>query len=155
MTQKGNRDASENKLNTDSDNIIDMYEIVASSDVTLQSSFSFLPNTGIIALYKTFILALGIFFRNAVTGYAHRLVLMQVANPDPIAELLRYIYMARSSASNGFMGSLLLEQQLLFELVDLLRSPERVLMLSGRRINDYDSNGRFQSYLKALSEHPF
>ncbi|KEG10142.1 hypothetical protein DQ04_04121000 [Trypanosoma grayi] len=137
------------------DNTTGLYEVVASSDVTLDTSFSFLPNTGIIALYTTFILALGTFLRNAVTGYAHRVVLMQVSNPDPVAELLRYIYMARSSASNGYMESLLLEQQLFFELVDLLRSPERVLTLSGRRVEDYDSSGKFQQHLKKLSDHPF
>ncbi|RNF27020.1 uncharacterized protein Tco025E_00704 [Trypanosoma conorhini] len=140
---------------TNESNMTNLFEVVASSDVALDSSLVFLPNTGIIALYTTFILALGTFLRNAVTGYAHRVVLMQVANPDPIAELLRYIYMTRSLASNGYVDSLLLEQQLFFELVDMLRSPERVLSLSGRRVNDYDACGRFQNQLKKSSESPF
>ncbi|KAF5219876.1 hypothetical protein ECC02_007103 [Trypanosoma cruzi] len=140
---------------TNAGNITGIFEIVASSYVALNLSLVFLPNMGIIALYTTFILAIGTFLRNTVMDRAHRVVLMQVANPDPIAELLRYIYMARSSAINGYVDGLLLEQQLFFELVDMLRSPERVLALSGRRVDDYDSCGRFCKYLKKSSYHPF
>ncbi|CUG53401.1 transmembrane protein, putative [Bodo saltans] len=125
--------------------------VVASDSVA--SSNQFLSNFGIIALYTTFILALGSVLRGAVTGSSHRVVMSEMYDPSPVAELLQFIYMARSAAARSSSSTsarppsagdesndddddegdanLALEEELYAELLDLLRSPERVLLLTG------------------------
>jgi piezo-type mechanosensitive ion channel component 1/2 len=129
--------------------------VVASTDVaTVQSSLSLIPNVGIIALYTSFILVVSTYIRNFFAGDAHRVVLLQLANPEPVAELLRFIYLARSSASNGQLEDLWLEQLLFLELLDLLRSPEKLLALGGRRADDY-ARGKYRHDLSAMTKRPF
>ncbi|KAG5493906.1 hypothetical protein JKF63_01738 [Porcisia hertigi] len=129
--------------------------VVASNDVaTVHSSFSLIPSVGIIALYTSFVLVMSSCIRNYFSGDAHRVVLLQLANPEPVAELLRYLYLARSSANNGQTGDLVLEQLLFLELLDLLRSPERLLRLGGRRVDDYVDSTYRQALFDA-ARHPF
>lgn len=113
--------------------------LMAVSDPVPQDS-NFLPNVGIIALYTTFILTLWSILRRSVTGYAHRIVMQQMARPHAVAELVRYIYLVRSCGSHD---DLELEELLYFELLDLLRSPEHLLNKTGRRTEDYDHSGKF------------
>lgn len=128
---------------------------VASTDVTtVQSSLSLIPNVGIIALYTSFILVMSSYIRSLFAGDAHRVILLQLANPEPVAELLRFIYLVRSEASNGQPGELPVEQLLFLELLDLLRSPERLLALGGRRVDDY-AGGVYRESLYGVTKHPF
>ncbi|CAJ1992481.1 Protein of unknown function (DUF3595) [Leishmania donovani] len=121
--------------------------VVASNHVAIvQSSFSLIPNVGVIALYTSFVLVMSSYIRGCFAGDAHRVVLLQLANPEPVTELLRYLYLARSSANDGQVGDLALEQLLFVELLDLLRSPERLLRLGGRRVDDY----AYSTYRQAL-----
>ncbi|GET92224.1 hypothetical protein, conserved [Leishmania tarentolae] len=129
--------------------------VVASKNVAIvQSSFSLIPNVGIIALYTSFVLVMSSYIRNYFAGDAHRVVLLQVANPEPVTELLRYLYLARSSANDGQIGDLVLEQLLFLELLDLLRSPERLLELGGRRVNDY-AGSTYRGALYHATRRPF
>jgi hypothetical protein len=114
----------------------------------IPSSSGWLPNVGIIALYTTFILALGSMLRTSLTGKAHKLVLTQMADPAPIAELLSFIYLARMM---GGEEDLVLEEQLYLELLDLLRSPERVLSMTRFRVDDYDAKGDFQKRFQSAT----
>ncbi|KAK7200807.1 hypothetical protein NESM_000139100 [Novymonas esmeraldas] len=129
--------------------------VVASRDVvTAQSGFSLIPNIGIVALYTSFVLVMSSYIRNYFAGDAHRVVLLQLANPEPVAELLRYLYLARSSANDGQVGDLVLEQLLFLELLDLLRSPERLLKLGGRRVDDY-ADSTYRRALFDATRRPF
>ncbi|KPA82195.1 hypothetical protein ABB37_03317 [Leptomonas pyrrhocoris] len=129
--------------------------LIASTDVTtVQSSLSLIPNMGVIALYTSFVLVVSNYIRGFFAGDAHRVVLLQLANPEPVAELLRYIYLARSCASNGDVGDMYLEQMLFLELLDLLRSPERLLALGGRRADDY-AREEYREDLYAVTKRPF
>jgi hypothetical protein len=114
--------------------------LVAISDPVPQDS-NFLPNVGIIALYTTFILTLWTIIRGSVTGHAHRIVLQQVAHPQPVAELVSYIYLVRSVGDPK--DDLELEELLYFELLDLIRGPDTMLVRTGRRVDDYDQDGNF------------
>ena len=115
------------------------YFVIFSDDVPGGSSF--LPNVGIIALYTTFILALGSVLRSSVQGDAHRVFLKQMSDPSPVAELVSYIYLSRSVGGDD---DLALEEQLYLELMDMLRSPERLLRLTGERSEDYGKDGAFR-----------
>ncbi|CBZ30270.1 conserved hypothetical protein [Leishmania mexicana MHOM/GT/2001/U1103] len=129
--------------------------VVASNNVAIvQSSFSLIPNVGIIALYTSFVLVMSSYIRNYFSGDAHRVVLLQLANPDPVTELLRYLYLARSSANDGQVGDLVMEQLLFLELLDLLRSPERLLRLGGRRVDDY-ADATYRQALYDATRRPF
>lgn len=91
----------------------------------IPETFSFLPNIGIIALYTTFVLALGRVFRGMFTNTTIGVVQTDMADPFPVAELIRYISTAREC------GDLMLEQSVYYELIDLLRSPDRLLRVTG------------------------
>lgn len=129
--------------------------VVASTDVTtMENTLSLIPNVGVVALYTSFVLVMSTYIRNFFAGDAHRVVLLQLANPEPVAELLRYLYLTRSSACNGEAGDLFLEQLLFLELLDLLRSPERLLALGGRRVDDY-ARREYRADLYAVTKRPF
>jgi hypothetical protein len=114
--------------------------VVVVSDPVPQDS-NFLPNVGIIALYTTFILTLWTILRGSVTGYAHKIVMQQIARPQPVAELISYIYLVRSVGDPK--DDLELEELLYFELLDLIRGPDTMLAKTGRRVDDYDDEGNF------------
>ncbi|CAM38476.1 conserved hypothetical protein [Leishmania braziliensis MHOM/BR/75/M2904] len=130
------------------------FVIVSKNVAVVQSSFSLIPSVGIIALYTSFVLVMSSYIRNYFAGDAHRVVLLQLANPEPVAELLRYLYLARSSANSGQVGDLVLEQLLFVELLDLLRSPERLLRLGGRRVDDY-ADSTYRQALFEATKRPF
>ncbi|KAG5491573.1 hypothetical protein JIQ42_01478 [Leishmania sp. Namibia] len=130
------------------------FVVVSNNVATVQSSFSLIPSVGIIALYTSFVLVMSSYIRNYFAGDAHRVVLLQLANPEPVAELLRYLYLARSSANDGQVDDLALEQLLFMELLDLLRSPERLLRLGGRRVDDYVA-ATYRQALYDATRRPF
>ena len=58
-----------------------------------------------------------------------------MADPKPVAQLVEYIAIARECRDFK------LEQSLYFELLDLLRSPERLLLVTGLNRRLYDDEG--------------
>jgi len=95
--------------------------IVASEQVPVSTGFaSVLQSWGIIALYTTFILAIGKLIRASSTGMAFQVVLNHMQDPTQILVLVHFIYLARAE------GDLELEEKLFAELINLYRSPERI-----------------------------
>ena len=131
------------------------YFVVSSTEVPTRVNL--IPiDIGIVALYTTFIFAIGNVIRAVLTGMAHRIVLEDVADPRCLAELISYIYLSRGSSrkadptspaalkrgdnlSEG--GDLELEEQMFLELLDLLRSPETLIRRSGLRVDTYEESG--------------
>lgn len=105
----------------------------------------FLPNIGIIAIYTTFILTLFTILRRKVTLSSQRVTLEELADPRPVAELVSYIYLTRSVGGDN---DLVLEELLYFELLDLVRSPETLLQMTGRRVEDYDAET--EKYIRSI-----
>ena len=121
-------------------NVTAPYVMLASDQVP--GSVTIVPvDIGIIALYTTFILAIGNVLKSALTGGSHEIVLADAHDPRCVAELITFIYLSRGGG-RGSVGDLSLEEQLYFELLDLLRSPETLLQCSGRRSHSYDRNGK-------------
>ncbi|RNF09504.1 putative transmembrane protein [Trypanosoma rangeli] len=114
-------------------NPVSMYFVILSDPSV--GGVSFLQGIGIVALYTTFVLALGRIFRGMFSDKAKHAVLTAMADPTPVAQLIEYIELARECSD------LRLEQSVYFELVDLLRSPERLLRLTGfnRRLYDVET----------------
>ncbi|RNF14292.1 uncharacterized protein Tco025E_06025 [Trypanosoma conorhini] len=112
-------------------NPVSMYFVILSDPSV--GGVSFLQGIGIVALYTTFVLALGRIFRGMFADKAKHAVLTAMADPTPVAQLIAYIELAREC------GDLRLEQSVYFELVDLLRSPERLLHLTGFNRRLYDA----------------
>ncbi|KAF8281887.1 hypothetical protein TcYC6_0007880 [Trypanosoma cruzi] len=112
-------------------NPVPMYFVVLSDPSV--GGVPFLQGIGIVALYTTFVLALGRIFRGMFANKAKYTILSDMADPTPIAQLIEYITVAREC------GDLPLEQSVYIELVDLLRSPERLLRLTGFNRQMYDA----------------
>lgn len=145
--------------------------VIASDQVPTKNNL--VPiDVGIIALYTTFIFAIGGLIRGTLTGMSHRIVLEDVAEPRCIAELLGYIYLSRGSTevseevaaleaepndqppSTPTSGQppaqaepatgqndLDLEEQIFMELLDLLRAPDQLKRVTGRRVDTYTADG--------------
>lgn len=121
-----------------------LYYVVTSDNVPAQTLF---PNIGIIALYTTFILALGQVIRARTTGSSHRVLLQDVANTQPLEEILQFIFLARA------MNEYALEEQLYYELIDLLRSPQDLFARTGRLRDLYGADGRLREVGGFLNPH--
>jgi hypothetical protein len=112
---------------------VPMYFVAYSDPVP--TSISFLPNVGIIAIYTSFIIVIGRTFRGMFAGTTQNVIQTSMADPKPVSQLIEYIATARQC------GDFKLEQSLYFELIDLLRSPERLLAVTGRNRRLYDDLG--------------
>eukprot|EP00658_Telonema_sp_P-2_P052189 TRINITY_DN4037_c0_g1_i11.p1 TRINITY_DN4037_c0_g1~~TRINITY_DN4037_c0_g1_i11.p1 ORF type:complete len:312 (-),score=69.48 TRINITY_DN4037_c0_g1_i11:355-1290(-) len=122
---------------------VDGVYVVASSD-QVPSPLSLIPaDAGIIALYTTFVLALAGVVRNGLEGSTYRVVIEECHDPRCLEELITYIYLSRGGGDPTKGFDLVLEEQLFFELMDLLRSPEELKRRSGNRADTYDQNGDF------------
>jgi hypothetical protein len=93
-----------------------------------------LPNVGIIALYTTFILAIGQVLRGALAGSAFRTGLEDMQDPHRVDDLVESILLCQAS---GRREDLELEALLYYELIDLLRSSEAMLTVTGSRAEAY------------------
>eukprot|EP00754_Rhynchopus_humris_P008214 Rhum_TRINITY_DN1368_c0_g1::Rhum_TRINITY_DN1368_c0_g1_i1::g.3959::m.3959 len=91
---------------------------IAVSDMIANGSASMIPSIGVVALYTTFVLAVGRVLRSSLTGDAAKLQLTDMDDPSKLSTLIEYISMARAE------GDLHLEHGLYREVVHLLRSPE-------------------------------
>ncbi|KAG5464178.1 hypothetical protein LSCM1_00358 [Leishmania martiniquensis] len=102
---------------------VPMHMVIISDTVVM--GISFLKGIGIVALYTTFVLALGRLLRSVLANQASTLLYSNMANPAALENMVRCIEMARE------YGDLRLEHAIYLELVDLLRSAERLLCVTG------------------------
>jgi hypothetical protein len=109
-----------------------MYYVVTSQPVP--SRLNFLPNIGIVAIYTTFVLALGRLLRSMFSNNASNVIQRDMANPRPVAQLIEYIAIAREG------GDLRLEQSIYREIIDLLRCPEKLFKATGPHKRLYDDS---------------
>jgi hypothetical protein len=108
------------------------------------SSSHLLSGFTILAVYSI-IYTIGSVLRSAVTGSSHRVVMSDMHDPTVVVDMLLAIYMIRSrcasnrarkaqptSSSSDIEPTLAMEKLMFDELVTFLRSPERVLKLTGK-----------------------
>eukprot|EP01064_Diplonema_japonicum_P032387 TRINITY_DN6065_c0_g2_i1.p1 TRINITY_DN6065_c0_g2~~TRINITY_DN6065_c0_g2_i1.p1 ORF type:complete len:2680 (+),score=518.04 TRINITY_DN6065_c0_g2_i1:223-8262(+) len=84
-------------------------------------------NVGIVALYVTFVLAIGRVIRGIISGSAAAVVIQDMEDPSFIARMADHVHLARGE------GNFRLEEELYYHLINLLRSPEKVLSITGLR----------------------
>lgn len=102
---------------------VPIYMVVLSDSVVV--GISILKGIGIVALYTTFVLALGRLLRSVLANKVGTLVFENMANPAVLENMVRCIGIARE------YGDLRLEHTIYLELIDLLRSPERLFEVTG------------------------
>ena len=113
------------------------------SSQRIPSGSSLLPiNIGIIALYATFILSLGNVVRSWLTSSPSNIITEEMHDPTVVAQLISYIYLSRGGGRGEATDDLVLEEALFLELLDLIRSPERLLRETGWRRNAFDAAGK-------------
>ena len=88
-------------------------------------------NLGLVAVYVTIVLAVGKFLRVYVQGNSANIIYQQVPDPSPVLSLCKDLYSAR------LLRQLVLEEQLFVELINLLRSPEQLLLRTGEFYHFY------------------
>ncbi|CAG9583874.1 [Leishmania major strain Friedlin] len=102
---------------------VSVYMVIISDTVVM--GISLLKGIGIVALYTTFVLALGRLLRSVLTNQTSTLLYSNMANPAALQNMVRCMEMARE------YGDLRLEHTIYLELVDLLRSAERLFRVTG------------------------
>ncbi|KAG5465648.1 hypothetical protein CUR178_00358 [Leishmania enriettii] len=102
---------------------VPMHMVIISDTVVM--GISLLKGIGIVALYTTFVLALGRLLRSVLANQSSTLLYSNMANPAALENMVRCIEMARE------YGDLRLEHAIYLELVDLLRSAERLFRVTG------------------------
>ncbi|KPI87366.1 putative transmembrane protein [Leptomonas seymouri] len=102
---------------------VPIYVVVFSDSVV--AGISFLRGIGIVALYTTFVLALGRLLRSVLANKVSTLLFENMANPAVLENMVRCIGIARE------YGVLRLERTIYLELIDLLRSPDRLFEVTG------------------------
>ncbi|GET93419.1 hypothetical transmembrane protein [Leishmania tarentolae] len=100
-----------------------MYMVIISDTVVM--GISLLKGIGIVALYTTFVLALGRLLRSVLANQVSTLLYSNMANPVALQNMVRCMEMARE------YGDLRLEHAIYLELMDLLRSTERLFRVTG------------------------
>ena len=88
-------------------------------------------NLGLVAIYVTVVLAIGLKVRGFVQGNSANLIYQQVPDPAVVLTLCKDLYSAR------LLGQLVLEEQLYVALINLLRSPEQLLQETGQYVHFY------------------
>eukprot|EP01062_Namystynia_karyoxenos_P048034 TRINITY_DN3646_c0_g1_i1.p1 TRINITY_DN3646_c0_g1~~TRINITY_DN3646_c0_g1_i1.p1 ORF type:complete len:3654 (+),score=1121.22 TRINITY_DN3646_c0_g1_i1:79-11040(+) len=108
------------------------YVVVVSDLVTGgdDSAITGLLNIGITALFVTYVLAVGQILRSIISGSAQAAIVQDMDNPDKIAGLIDTVHVAR------FDGNLVLEERIYYTLIDLLRSPDTLLRVTGPRVRN-------------------
>ncbi|CAG9318296.1 PIEZO2_5 [Blepharisma stoltei] len=92
-------------------------------------SYNYSPvtfNFSVITFYISVVYLVGRLLRIVVIGGAYNIQMTEMPNPDPLINLCTGIYVSRMT------GDLLREEELYFELMDILRSPEIIKMVTGR-----------------------
>jgi len=79
---------------------------------------------GIVGLYVGIVMTIGKFLRMALTELSHRIIYEDLPECDQLLHHCQDIYLARESRQ------FLLEEELYRELVEIYRSPERILMFT-------------------------
>ncbi|CBZ26187.1 hypothetical transmembrane protein [Leishmania mexicana MHOM/GT/2001/U1103] len=102
---------------------VSIYMVIISDTVVM--GISLLKGVGIVALYTTFVLTLGRLLRSVLTNQTSTLLYSNMANPAALENLVRCMEMARE------YGDLRLEHAIYLELLDLLRSAERLFRVTG------------------------
>eukprot|EP01060_Flectonema_neradi_P007318 TRINITY_DN15086_c0_g1_i1.p1 TRINITY_DN15086_c0_g1~~TRINITY_DN15086_c0_g1_i1.p1 ORF type:complete len:2532 (+),score=450.67 TRINITY_DN15086_c0_g1_i1:101-7696(+) len=107
---------------------VPLYFVVVSDYATMENALSGLFDVGIIALYVTFVLAVGQVIRGFISGSAGSAPIQDMADPSTIARLADHVHLARSG------GDLKLEEELYCHLINILRSPETLMEITGDRV---------------------
>ncbi|KAK7197906.1 hypothetical protein NESM_000745000 [Novymonas esmeraldas] len=102
---------------------VPFYVVVVSDAVVM--GISLLKGIGIVAIYTTFVLTLGRLLRSLLANQVGTLLYSNMANPAVLENMVRCIGMARE------YGDLRLEHGIYLELVDMLRSPDRLFRVTG------------------------
>jgi piezo-type mechanosensitive ion channel component 1/2 len=84
-------------------------------------TFSF----SVITFYVSVVYLIGKVLRIIISGGANNIPLVDMPNPDPFINVCAGIYLSR------MRGDLQIEEELYYELIDVLRSPELMKMISG------------------------
>ncbi|EPY19173.1 hypothetical protein AGDE_15386 [Angomonas deanei] len=121
-----------------------MYLVFLSDNVVV--GLSFLNKFGLVALYTTFVLAFGRLLRSMMTGKAQQVVLSDMTDPIPLLQVIQCIQTAREA------GELVVEHRVYLDLIDLLRSPERLLTVTGLKSNSYGETTEVA--VEATAERP-
>lgn len=95
---------------------------VFSSEVPSNSVVETLASSGLIGLYVGIVLAVGRFLRLSITDLSYRIVFEDMPECDELLSYCEDIFLARQD------GDLKLEEELFRELIELYRSPERLLL---------------------------
>ena len=83
-------------------------------------------NFGIVTFYLTVVIFLAQMLRLVTGGSAENFTSTEMRRPDMLLDLSDAVYLARMN------GDLKNEETLFYELMDIVRSPETVLMVTGR-----------------------
>jgi len=100
----------------------DGIQIVAVSVPVPSSFLSGLATAGIIGLYVGIVLSVGKFLRLYVAGLTQRIIYEDLPYPDELIVMCEDVFMARKDRD------LVLEEELYTELIQLYRSPERIIL---------------------------
>jgi len=87
-----------------------------------------LKNYSIITFYVSFVFVIVRILRQTLFGGAHRIILSEMPNPDDLLLLCEGILISRLERN------LVREGQLYYTLIDLLRSPELLKVITGSSI---------------------
>lgn len=82
-------------------------------------------NFSVITFYISVVYLVGKILRVIISGGANNIPLVDMPNPDALINICSGIYISRMN------GDLLREETLYYELIDILRSPELMKMISG------------------------
>lgn len=82
-------------------------------------------NFSVITFYISVVYLIGKILRIIISGGANNIPLIDMPNPDPFINVCTGIYVSRMT------GDLYREESLFYDLIDMLRSPELMKMLSG------------------------
>ena len=80
----------------------------------------------VLTFYVSVVYVAGRLLRMLIGGSSSNLLLTDMPDPQPLIDLCEGVYIARMA------GDLKKEERLYFELIDILRSPEVVKLVTGR-----------------------
>ena len=83
-------------------------------------------NFGVVTFYLTVVFFAGKMLRMVTGGSAENFIMSEVRRPDMLLDLGNAIYLAR------MVGNLKEEEELFYELIDIMRSPATMLIVTGR-----------------------
>jgi len=111
-------------------------QFLSLNDEILTGIVSTITSTGLLGFYVSIVLAVGRFLRIALTNLSHRPIYEDMAECEELLSFCQDIYMAREDKD------LELEENLWRELIELYRSPERMILRT-----DPKGKPRFKSHV--------